>query len=38
MQDKLTRVSYGLAALASICFVCGLVVMVNEGGDKVGQS
>ena len=36
MQDKLTVISYGLAVLASICFVSGLAVLINEGGCDVG--
>lgn len=32
MKDKLSIVSYTLAAMASICFLGGLVILTNEGG------
>ena len=38
MRDNLTLISYGLATLASICFVGGLVVLINEGGQDIGQN
>lgn len=31
MNDKLSLVSYTLAAMAGICFVSGLVIISTEG-------
>lgn len=32
MRDKLSIVSYTLATMAGVCFVSGLVILSNEGG------
>ncbi len=31
MNNRLSIVSYSLAAMASICFLSGLVILSNEG-------
>jgi hypothetical protein len=31
MKDKLSLVSYTLAAIAGICFVSGIVIITGEG-------
>lgn len=31
MRNKLSLVSYALAAVAGICFIQGLVIMTDEG-------
>jgi hypothetical protein len=31
MDDKLSLVSYTLAAMAGICFISGLVILSSEG-------
>lgn len=32
MKDRLSLVSYGLATLASICFISGLAIIASERG------
>lgn len=32
MHDKLTLISYTLAAMSGICFISGLAILSNKGG------
>ena len=37
MDKKLPLVSYALAAMSGICFMSGLFILSNEGGNRDGQ-